>query len=252
MSWATNRLHVFVAGSDKQLYGKAWLGAAWAPSQTTYYYLGGPIAGDPEVVTWGPDRLDLFVRKDDGRLYVKSWPGDHWEPSETEFTPLGAPAGTTLSGQPSIVTWGRDRLDIFVAASDGNVYTKSWLTDHWVPSQLDYESLGAPAVGVAGPPKAVTWGPENINIVLRGKDGAIYAKTLKSGAWVPSRLEWTALSSPPSTTVRTDPVAVSWGPNRFDFYVIGNDDNAYAKAWDTDHWIPSEKEWYPLGGPVGN
>jgi hypothetical protein len=171
-SRAANQLDLVVVGNDRMLYAKSENAQVWSPSATTYEPLGGPVVGDPELVSWGADRLDLFVTRDDGLLYTKSWHDAAWWPSQLEFTALGAPSGASVSAQPAVVTWGPDRLDVFVAATDGRLYIKSWTGSGWFPSQLEYNDLGAPDAGLLGAPKVVSWGPNRLDIFVRGQDGA--------------------------------------------------------------------------------
>ncbi|SAL87993.1 hypothetical protein AWB67_07514 [Caballeronia terrestris] len=41
---------------------------------------------------------------------------------------------------------------------------------------------------------------------------------------------------------------VSWGPNRLDIFGVGTDNQMYHKAWNGTCWLPSQREWEPLGG----
>jgi hypothetical protein len=42
-SWGTNRLDVFVTGTNSALYHKWWNGTSWGPSVTGYEHMGGVI-----------------------------------------------------------------------------------------------------------------------------------------------------------------------------------------------------------------
>jgi len=89
VSWGENRLDVFVVGTNKNLYHKAWNGAAWEPSATGYDDLGGECFSAPVGASWGPNRLDIFVIGPEQNLYNKAWNGTAWEPSVTGWDDLG-------------------------------------------------------------------------------------------------------------------------------------------------------------------
>src|SRR5436189_277057 len=62
VSWASQRLDIFVIGTDLALYHKYWSpSTGWGPSVTGYERLGGVILGAPAAVSWAPQRLDIFV-----------------------------------------------------------------------------------------------------------------------------------------------------------------------------------------------
>jgi hypothetical protein len=60
---------------------------------------------------------------------------------------------------------------------------------------------------------------------------------------------WESLGGLVSTFYR--PRVLSWGPNRLDIFVVGQNDNAlYHKAWDGAQWQPSMTGWENLGGTL--
>ena len=99
----SNRLDVFVIGTDRALYHKWWNGSAGRPSLTGYERLGGVCMSAPRAVAWGPNRLDIFVVGTDGALYHKWWNGSAWGPSLTGFERMGG----VCIGAPEAVAWGR-------------------------------------------------------------------------------------------------------------------------------------------------
>jgi hypothetical protein len=62
VSWDTNRLDVFVTGTDKQLYHKWWDGSAWGPSVTGYEPLGGIISDFKLTVPDSPAAIGQAVK----------------------------------------------------------------------------------------------------------------------------------------------------------------------------------------------
>ena len=257
VSWGSNRIDILAGGSDHMLYIKSWTGTEWFPAPAAdWNQLGGPFLGAPEVVSWGSGRLDILVRNNDGSLSLKSWTGTAWAPSTSGFADMGAPAGASIVAQPSIESWAANRLDMFVAATDGQVYIKSWTGSQWVPSQTGWNPLGAPPGGIVGAPKAISWGPDRLDIFARGRnDGQLYIKswTGSAGGWVPAQTaDWNPLGAPPGGAVAQPPEVVSWAADRLDIFVTGIDGQLYTKSWagSTVGWVPSQTGWNPLGGPI--
>jgi hypothetical protein len=50
--------------------------------------------------------------------------------------------GGTIIGEPRVVAWGPDRLDVFVTGTNGALFHKWWSGTAWGPSLTGYESLG--------------------------------------------------------------------------------------------------------------
>jgi hypothetical protein len=78
VAWGSDRLDVFVLGTDRALYHKWWNGSAWGPSVTDYEGMGGVCTSSPQVVAWGANRLDVFVTGTNSALYHKWWNGSAW------------------------------------------------------------------------------------------------------------------------------------------------------------------------------
>ena len=243
VSWAHDRLDIFVVGTDQALYHKAWAGSQWFPYTTGYDYLGGVVVGNPTVASWDHDRLDIFVVGSDGGLYHKAWDGSQWLPSQTGYDNLGKPnPGGAIVGNPVVVSWDHDRLDIFVVGSaDGALYHKAWDGSQWLPSVTGFDYLGGVIVGS---PAVVSWDHDRLDIFVRGTDTALYHKAWDGTQWLPSQTSYDNLGG----LCIADPSVVSWGPNRLDVFVIGTDHALYHKAWDGTAWQPSPTGYDNLGG----
>jgi hypothetical protein len=239
VAWASNRLDIFVRGTDGALYHKYWDGSHWGPSVSNWEWLGGFIVGAPKVVSWGPNRLDIFVRGGDGALYHKYWDGAHWGPSVANWEWLGG----NIVGSPVVVSWGPNRLDIFAVGTDGAMYHKYWDGSHWGPSVGGWEWLGGVIVGM---PAVTSWGPNRLDIFVRGTDDAMYHKYWDGSHWGPSVSGWEWLGG----VLTTDPVPVSWSSNRLDIFVQGTDGAMYHKYWGGSSWGPSVANWEWLGGVI--
>jgi glutamine amidotransferase-like uncharacterized protein len=178
-AWGSNRLDVFVPGTDRAVYHKWWNGSAWGPSLTDYERQGGIILGAPTVVAWGTNRLDVFVIGTDRALYHKWWNGSAWGPSLTGYEYMGG----AIRGQPKVVSWGANRLDVFVVGTDKALYHKWWNGSAWGPSLTGYERQGG---FIVGSPAAEAWGPNRLDVFVVGRDFALYHKWWNGSAWGPS------------------------------------------------------------------
>ena len=50
--------------------------------------------------------------------------------------------GGTIVGQPRVVAWGANRLDVFVIGTDMALYHKWWNGSAWGPSVTGWERMG--------------------------------------------------------------------------------------------------------------
>jgi hypothetical protein len=265
-SWGHDRLDVFVIGTDGALYHKWWDGAQWGPSATGFEFMGGSIAGNPAAVSWDHDRLDVFVVGTDGGLYHKAWNGSEWLPSLTTYDNLGIPSpGGRIRGNPAVVSWDHDRLDVFVVGSaDGALYHKWWDGAQWGPSATGFEFMGGIIVGN---PAVASWDHDRLDVFVVGTDGALYHKAWNGWQWLPSLTGYDSLGMPMKLTlmfvgqtwiyvpvpdpIRGDPAVVSWGHDRLDVFVVGSTDGAlYHKWWDGAQWGPSATGFEFMGGSI--
>ncbi|MBI3866998.1 MAG: hypothetical protein HY299_00570 [Verrucomicrobia bacterium] len=169
-------------------------------------------------------------------------PGDglpQWFPSQTDWEGLG---GQTADA-PTSVTWGPNRLDIFVRGSNGGVYHKYWNGNQWGPTPADWGNLSG---DVTGSPTAVSWGPDRIDLFARGTDGGVFHKYWNGNQWGPSPTDWAGLGG----RITDSPAAVSWGSNRIDLFARGTDGGVYHKYWNGNQWGPSPTDWAGLGGLI--
>lgn len=211
VAWGPNRLDAFVIGTDSGLYHKWWAGQGWLPSATGFENLGGKWFDKPSSVSWGPDRLDVFLVGQDRGLYQKFWNGASWN---SGFVNLG---GKSLAS-PSVVSWAANRIDIFTLGTNSAIYHKYWDGSNWGPSGAagPYEYLGGTCVSR---PKAVSWGPNRIDIFCVGLDSGLYHKWWDGSNWGPNGASgyWENLGG----IIRGEVEAVSWGSQRLDIFVIG-------------------------------
>jgi hypothetical protein len=217
VAWASNRLDIFVRGTDQALAHKYWTGSAWGGFEG----LGGSFSGAPKFVSWGPNRLDGFARGSDGALWHKYWDGSAWHGWES--------LGGQIVGEPTAVSWGPNRLDVFVRGTDNQLWQMAWDGATW----RGFYALGG---NVTGEISAVSWSSNRLDIFWRGADAALWHKAWNGSAWVGPESLGGVLTSSPS--------AVSWGPNRLDVFARGTDQGLWQMAWDGAAW----RGFYSLGG----
>jgi hypothetical protein len=127
VSWDSNRIDVFARGAGNRLYHKWWTGSwsAWedlcsAPHPNCY------LASGPDVSSWAPGRLDVFAAGDTAaphRLYHK-WYSGGWSAWENLCVSPHATCG--MIGDPGAVSWGSQRIDVFVRGTDNKLWVKSY------------------------------------------------------------------------------------------------------------------------------
>jgi hypothetical protein len=97
----------------------------------------------------------------------------------------------------------------------------------------DYVQLGDEQINSW--PAAVSWGPNRIDVFVRGTDARLYTKSWDGSAWS----DYVQLGDEPIENVdNTPPAVVSWGPNRIDVFVSGNNARLFTKSWDGSAWTP--------------
>jgi hypothetical protein len=185
--------------------------------------LGGVLYSGPDACSWGPGRLDIFAKVAAGNINHKWLDNGQWHDWES----LGTPVGGQFSGivtDPSAVSWGKDRVDIFVVAR--NETTQGLWRRHYdrlLPMPLsptgfwNWEGLG----GCSGYIDACSWGPGRLDIFAEVAPGNINHKWLDNGRWY----DWEPLGAPPGVRL-TLPTAASWGNGRIDIFAKGHPDNA--------------------------
>jgi hypothetical protein len=155
-------------------------------------------------------------------------------------------AWTMDVGKISVVSWGPERLDIFVIGTDAALYHKYWSpSTGWGPSIGGYERLGGV---ILGNPMTVSWAFERLDIFVIGTDRALYHKYWSpSTGWGPSVNDYERLGG----VIVGSPTVVSWGPERLDIFVRGTDLALYHKYWSpTTGWGPSVNDYERLGGVI--
>jgi serine protease AprX len=98
--------------------------------------------------------------------------------------------GGTLLGSPTVVSWGPNRLDIFVVGTNRALYHKWFDGSNWGPSLTGYEFMGGTIVGQ---PRVVAWGPNRLDVFVVGTNRALYHKWWNGASWGPSLTGYEAM-----------------------------------------------------------
>jgi Common central domain of tyrosinase len=139
--------------------------------------------------------------------------------------------GGILASPPGAVSWGPNRLDVFVVGTDHAMWHRWWDGAAWG----GWESLGGI---LASPPEAVSWGPNRLDVFVVGTDHAMWHRWWDGAAWG----GWESLGG----VLTWPPRAVSWGPDRLDVFAVGTDNAVWHRWWDGAAW----GGWESLGGSV--
>jgi hypothetical protein len=142
--------------------------------------------------------------------------------------------------QPAVASRGLNHLDVF-AVGAANKHVWHLIGPPWGGSE---EDIGAPSVGVSGPPAAVAWGPKRVDCFVLGTDQKTYQNHY-TGTWS----GWQALSLYPGVKSLA---AASWGVDRLDLFAVvpgGDLGNDIVHAWSSDgtNW----NEWQTVTGLSG-
>jgi Zn-dependent M28 family amino/carboxypeptidase len=158
---------------------------------------------------------------------------------------LGVAAAGALASRTSgpVVSWGANRLDVFVIGTDRALYHKWWNGSAWGPSLTGYEAQGGIIPSNA---EVASWGPNRLDVFVLGTDRALYHKWWNGSAWGPSLTGYERQGG----VCVSRPRAVAWGPNRLDVFVTGTDSALYHKWWNGSAWGPSLTGFERQGGII--
>ena len=153
--------------------------------------------------------------------------------------------------QISAVSWGPSRCDIFVTHRS-RLFYKFWSAPTgWQPAPVGLIAGGAPPHAIAGPPAALTWGPDSLDVFYVGvEDAHVHHRYWSDGIWHPYE-GLPGLGADLGGSVQgTVSATTAAGPGQHSLVAHGLD-NAYFYKWrDGDAWYPhgADGAWESLGG----
>jgi hypothetical protein len=253
-------LDVFAVGRDGRIMAAAWeqplLHGKW---RGWWHIRGGKTSKNGAIASVSRDhgKLDVFVVGLNGTVYTAAWSENvkesewrGWWPIGGVEVPVGSPVGA-VSRSPT-------RLDVFVVAKDGLVYTAAWDQNVSQGKWRGWWNIG----GMTAPPgaaiSAVARDANKLDIFIVGNDGHVYTAAwdhfVDGGKW---RGWWNiqeGKNCPPGALVSS----VSRDPNKLDVFVVGNNGRIYAAAWDKNVEQGKWRGWWniqdgkncPAGAPV--
>jgi hypothetical protein len=201
----SGRTDIFVLGSDGSIWQSTCTKNCSKRSNFTNWSRQpgkppGGITSDPGGVAWGEGRIDLFVRGSIANVWHQTWENGTWLGWEDLD-------GRTASG-PTATSWAVGNLHIFVLAGNAVWHRACVAADsmpscrggNWMPWIPD---SGGPPIGAVAVGHAVSNAHNNIDIALRGNDGALWFQRWAGGYWI----GWRSLGGQLATSPTLVPAA---------------------------------------------
>lgn len=184
---------------------------------------GSAAAGmSPAVTSWGTGRLDVFYRGgNDHLIHCYSTNADNNQSSTWASEDLGG----TLTSSPEAVSWGTNRIDVFARGTDNAIWhtacNGACTGASWAGA---WDSWGGCS---SSGPAVSSWAVGRLDVIVSAcpsTNGIWHGAFNTPGGWsgFVNNLNGQAIG---------DPGAVSWGPNRDDFFVRGTTNLLYHNAW---------------------
>jgi hypothetical protein len=194
------------------------------------------VSSDPAAVSWAKGRIDIVAKLPDGnfwhKYYEDGWSG--W------IDNLGSPLHT-VNPNPTISTWGTNRLDVFVVGPlESRIYHKWWskrwsderdgFPGGWEPlSKIDLDSPEE-TLQIVSDAAAVSSGTDRIDIFVRGYSRGLDSASFYSISWRNGWTRWNPTGRDlPRVAVSGTPAVSSWGSGRFDIFSRGGDGSCFHK-----------------------
>lgn len=181
MSRDPNRLDVFVAGNDGKVYTAAWDANVPGGWRGWWDILGGlvPAGGTVTAVARTPNKLDVFVVSGDGFVYTAAWEGGVNNSAWAGWWRIGS-----LQAKPgsAVTAVSRDpnKLDLFVAGSDGKTYTAAWAANV-AGGWRGWWTILTGAIQPGGVITEVSRAPNKLDAFHVGNDGGVYTAAWEGG-----------------------------------------------------------------------
>ncbi len=172
--------------------------------------------------------ISITVTGSDSRVWEQAKVGT----SFTGWANLGALPGSGTVSDPATVTTGNGRLDVVVRRGT-TLYIKTWVeASGWTT----WQPLGGGASAPASSPAITSWGPNRLDVFVRGTDNKLYWRKCTANC-MGNTGTWSAWKVIPGGTFRGKPTAVSRGVGLIDVFVHGNGDKKlygvtnYSDVW---------------------
>jgi hypothetical protein len=110
---ASNRIDVFVRGTDNGLWQTTWNGATW-----TWSFLSGVLSSGPDAASCAAGHVDVFVLGTDGGLWQRHFDGTVWGPWQSL-------RGRWTSDPGAVCPTGTSSASVFERGPDNAIWQTS-------------------------------------------------------------------------------------------------------------------------------
>jgi papain like protease len=208
-----------------------------------------------QAVVAHDDRLDVFVTDSTGAVKGAAWQQNLLSGKWRDWWSILGGRGTSATPVAAVAR-GLDKLDLFVAGTDGKTYSAAWDRHVTNGQWRGWWNILTGAIPVGGTITAVSRDPDKLDIFLVSNDGGIYTAAwdanVASGQW----RGWWRISS--LVAKPGSPVAVvARDPDKLDIFVAGNDGRTYTAAWEAGVANGQWRGWWniltgaiPAGGTI--
>jgi hypothetical protein len=230
---STQRPHVFVLGTDGNLWVDSFSGSQWdwtnldhPPNMNIHSAMGALTVMD---TTTSAQRPHVFVLGKDGNLWVKWYSG-----SQRNWANLGHPTSANIHSSMGALTvmdttTSAQRPHVFVLGNDGNLWVSWYSGSQWNWTNLDHptntnihSAMGAVTV------MDTTTSAQRPHVFVLGTDGNLWLDSYSGSQW-----NWANLGKPQSANIHSsmgvltvmDTTASAQRPHVF---VLGNDGNLWV------------------------
>ena len=208
--------HVFVRGTDGNVYQKYWTAAGgWRG----WFNIGAPAGGfngAPATISRNKDVCNVYVRGNDNALWQRGYYDGQWHPWGRHDD------GGVLASEPALGSMGPDHEHVFVRGTDGKVYQKYWTA---AGGRRGWFNIGDPGGGFNGAPATISRNKDVCNVYVRGNDNALWQRGYYDGQWHP----WGRHND--GGVLASEPALGSMGPDHEHVFVRGTDGNVWQKYW---------------------
>jgi len=197
-----SEMDVFALDTNNVPYKATWNSTIdWGSGWTS---MGNFMASSPAAIQYGSE-MDVFYRGGDNNIYKNTWNGSSWG----GFGSLGSPNGTTITGNPSVLSYTAEgEYDIYVNTTSGHIYKRMW-NGSWT----GWADMGG---GFVGNPYAMQYGSD-MSLFARGTNNQIYHRY-----WSYSGQFWSGWGSL-GGNLASDPFALQYGSSELDVFATGTD-----------------------------
>lgn len=248
-------------------WGPSWgdAGYGYMPFQYVLDYANDLVAYTTSAITAAhigtqavvphADRLDVFVTDSSGLVRGAAWQQNVLSGKWRDWWSILGGRGTNAAPVAAVAR-SVDKLDLFVAGTDGKTYSAAWDRNVTNGQWRGWWNILTGAIPVGGTISAVSRDPNKLDIFLVSNDGGVYTAAwdanVSSGQW---RGWWRIqnLTAKPGSPV----AVVARDANKLDVFVAGNDGKTYSAAWDANVANGQWRGWWniltgaiPAGGTI--